>query len=173
MLAERRWCFLLTTTSLPHLPLFLRHLQTVLGCTGDLHCLFCVSRVDKIDSTISIRGGKLSWATTTRLLKGIIVLIPKPSDGWRVIIDNRGNRPSKMIEINERERILNWFAYICVVSNQNHMITVPLDSLDQGLHFIHQSHFFICSNWWAIFKNIEQFQKPQNWCNVLMILDGL
>ena len=85
----------------------------MLGCTGDLHCLFCVSRVDKIDSTISIRGGKLSWATTTRLLKGIIVLIPKPSDGWRVIMDNRGNRPSKMIEINEREDIKLICLYLC------------------------------------------------------------
>jgi len=85
----------------------------VLGCTGDLHCLFCVSRVDKIDSTISIRGGKLSWATTTRLLKGIVVLIPKLSDGWRVIMDDRGNRPNKMIEINEREDIKLICLYLC------------------------------------------------------------
>ena len=44
-----------------------------------------------------------------------------------------------------RGRILNWFAYISVVSDLNHMITVPLDSLDQRLPFIHQSLFFICS----------------------------
>ncbi len=66
-----------------------------------------------VDSTISIRGGNLSWATTRRLLKGMMVLIPKPSDGLRVIKDNRGNRPNKMIEINEREDIKLIGLYLC------------------------------------------------------------
>ena len=78
-----------------------------------MHCLFCLFRVDKIDSTIHIRGGKLSWATTRRLLKGMMVLRPKPSDGLRVIMDNRGNRPNKMIEIPEMEDIKLICIYLC------------------------------------------------------------
>ncbi len=43
----------------------------------------------------------------------MMVLIPKPSDGLRVIMDNRGNRLNKMIEINEREDIKLICLYLC------------------------------------------------------------
>jgi len=42
-----------------------------------------------------------------------MVLRPKPSDGLRVIMDNRGNRPNKMIEINKREDIKLIYLYLC------------------------------------------------------------
>jgi len=79
---------------------------------GDLHCIFCPSKVDKIDGIISVRGGKLSLATTRRLLKGRIVLRHKSSNGWRVIIGNRGNQLNKMIEINKREDIKMICSYL-------------------------------------------------------------
>ena len=78
-----------------------------------MHCIFCPSKVDKIDSIITVRGGKLSLATTRRLLKGIRVLRPKLSDGLRVIMSNRGITPNKMIEINEREDTKLIYIYLC------------------------------------------------------------
>jgi len=78
-----------------------------------LDCIFCLCRVDKIDSIITNRGGKLSQATTRRLLKGIRVLRPKLSDGLRVIMGNRGNTPNKMFEINEGEDTKLIYIYLC------------------------------------------------------------
>ena len=66
-----------------------------------------------IDSIITNRGGKLSQATTRKLLKGIRVLRPKLGNGLRVIMGNRGNTLNKMIEINEREDTKLIYTYLC------------------------------------------------------------
>jgi hypothetical protein len=69
---------------------------------------------------MSVRGGKLSLATTKRLLKVIMVLRHKFSDGWRVIMGNRGNQLNKMIEINKWEDIKMICLYLYGFSSELH-----------------------------------------------------
>jgi hypothetical protein len=70
---------------------------------GDLNCIFCLLRGDKVDSMANIGWGKLCWMTIRGLLELRMLFKVKSEDGRGMNTSDRGNRVSRMASIRHGE----------------------------------------------------------------------
>jgi hypothetical protein len=70
---------------------------------GDLDCIFCLLRGDKMDSIADSGWGKLSWTTTRGLVELRTLFGAKSGDGRGINTSGRGNRVSRVASIKHGE----------------------------------------------------------------------